>query len=347
MEIRPESVFVSAIRSFCRSFFAVCGILLAFFAFSTVYSMFSGGALIEEKTNLNILVDAEGKREMVSLSAPAILQINVHGAIGIDLKDINSENVENILVDSRSGLLSHGRVKGILLHINSPGGTVVDSDNIYRMLKEYKERYKVPIYAYVDGLCASGGMYIACASDKIFASPSSAIGSVGVIYGPFFNVYNTLGKIGVEAKTLTEGIDKDTLNPTRPWKEGEDQWIKDLLAANYDRFLMIVTEARPRLTKDQLTHVLGARMFDGQLAEKLGYIDHAMASRDDALLALMEEAQIDPTHPYQVVELEPKHSWLSELMTSKSSLLSGKIEHTFDLGEGSKRSPFAYLYQPK
>lgn len=347
MDIRRESVFISAIRSFLRAFFAVAGIFLAFLICSGIYSIFAGSALIEDKTTLSILPDADGKREMVSPSAPAILQINLHGPIGIDLKDINSEMFNNILVDSRSGLLAHDRIKGILLHINTPGGAAVDADDIYVMLKAYKERYKVPVYAFVDGLCASGGMYVASAADQIFASPVSAIGSVGVVYGPFFNVSKTLDKIGIEAKTLTEGIDKDTLNPTRPWKEGEDKWIKDLMAFTYDRFVSIVTEARPRLTKDQLMNVLGARMYDCVEAEKLGYIDHAMATRDQALLALMEAAHIDSAEPYQVVELQPRRRWLTEFVGGNSSLLSGKVEHTFDLKSVYRRSPFSYLYQPE
>ena len=347
MDVRRESVFISAIRSFLRAFFAVCGIFIALILMSMVYSSFSTASFIDEKTTLSILSDANGKREMVSPAAPAILQINIHGAIGMDLKDLNSESFNNILVDSRSGLLSHDRVKAILLHINTPGGAAVDSDDIYLMLKEYKERYKVPVYAYVDGLCASGGMYIACSADQIYASPSSAIGSVGVVYGPFFNIYGTMGKLGIEARTLTEGLDKDALNPTRPWKEGEDQWIKDLLAFTYNRFVTIVTEARPRINKEQLLHVLGAKMFDCVEAQKLGYIDVAMATRDQALTALLEAAHIDPNHPYQVVELQPRRRWLSELVNGSSSLLSGKIEHTLDISQGRKRSPFSYLYQPE
>jgi len=347
MEIQRESIFISALRSFCRSFFALCGIFLAFFLFSSVYSAFSISPLIEDKTSLSIVEDADGKRHLVSPTAPAILQLDIHGAIGIDMKDVNSEAVSNILIDSRTGLLGHDRVRAILLHINSPGGTVVDSDDIYRMLKEYKERHKVPVFAYVDGLCASGGMYIASAADQIFASPSSAIGSVGVIYGPFFNFFNTLGKLGIEAKTLTEGLDKDTLNPTRPWKEGEDAWIQALIAFSYQRFLDVVTEGRPRLSRSQLTTVLGAKMFNCQEAETLGYIDHAMSSRKEALLALMKEVGIDPSQPYQVVRLETKHSWLSDLVKGSSPLVSGKIEHTFDVGQISRKSPFSYLYIPK
>jgi signal peptide peptidase SppA len=327
-------------------FFAVCGILLALFLFAMVYSFFSGSALIEPKTTMNILPDASGKRELTSMTAPAILQLNIHGVIG-DPKNLDSSTVENILLDSRTGLLANDRVKGILIHFNTPGGTVVDSDNIYRMLMDYKARYKVPIFAYVDGLCASGGMYISSSAEKIFASPPSIVGSIGVIIGPFFNIYDSLQKIGTQTKTLTEGIGKDAMSPFHPWKEGEESPYKALNIYYYDRFVQIVTSARPRLDKDKLIHEYGAHVFDPIRAEEYGYIDKANASRDDALLALLEAAKIDPSKPYQVVELQPRSEWLSELFSGKNSLLTGKIEHSLDLGQPKICDQFAYLYQPR
>src|SRR5579872_4778385 len=163
MEIARESIFISSLRSFCKTFFGFLGILIALFLFSILYGSFSSSPLVEEKTTLQLLTDANGKRDLSASSAPAILEIPIHGFIG-DPQHVHSESFNDILTDSRTGLLSHDRVKGILLNFNTPGGTVLDSDNIYRMLKAYKEKYHVPIFAYVDGLCASGGMYIASAA---------------------------------------------------------------------------------------------------------------------------------------------------------------------------------------
>lgn len=343
MELERESIFVSAIRSFSRMFFAVCGIFLALFFISIFYSSLAPSQLIPDKTTMTIAADAEGKREVVSISAPAILQINVNGVIG-DARYIDTSMVENILLDSRTGLLSHNRVKGILICINTPGGAATDSDNIYRMLLTYKERYKVPVFAYVDGMCASGGMYIASAADKIYASPSSVVGSVGVVLGPFFNVSDALGRFGVQARTLTQGIDKDMMNPTRPWKEGEDASLKDVMAALYARFVDVVTHARPKLDKAKLLNQYGAQVFDAVKSQELGYIDHANSSRDEALKALLTAAQIDETHAYQVVEIEMKKNLLAEFM-NRSPLISGQVVHSIDLGLPQIRERFAYLYQ--
>ena len=308
------------------------------------YSFSSGTSLGEDKTTLTLLSDADGNRDTLAITSPAILQINIHGVIG-DPQHLTADTIEDILLDSRAGLLKNNRVKGILIHFNTPGGAVFDSDNIYCMLKDYKAKYKVPVFGYVDGLCASGGMYIASATDKIFGSPSSIIGSVGVVSGPFLNVSDALVKLGVQARTLTEGLDKDMMNPLRPWKEGEDASLKAVIANMYDRFVEVVISGRPRMDKEKLIHVYGAQIFDGTKAEQFGYIDHAMSSRNEALRALLNEAHIDTTKPYQVVSLTPRKGILSQLFDNKTAgLLSGQIVHRFDLGQSKLRDPFAYLY---
>lgn len=344
MEIARESIFVSALRSFCRMFFSVCGIFLAFFFVSMIYSLLSPSVLMQENTTLELLPDAKGNRELLPLNTPAILQIDIHGVIGEPQK-LDTKIVENILLDSRAGILSHDRVKGILLHMNTPGGTVVDSDNIYRMIKEYKQKYQVPVYAYVEGLCASGGMYIACSSDKIYASPSSIVGSVGVIIGPFFNVYETLNKVGAFAKTITQGLDKDMMNPTRQWKEGEDAPLKAVTSFFYNQFVDIVSSNRPQMNKDKLVQEYGAKVFNPVEAQEFGYVDVASASRNEALEALVKEANLDAEKPYQVVQLVPRNDLISNFL-SRSPLFTGKVEHSLDVGGPQIRDQFAYLYQP-
>ena len=346
MEIQRESVFVSAIRSFCKMFFAVSGIFLALMLMSLFYSSVSDTTTspTEAKTKVKYLPDAHGNRETSSTS-PVILQVNIRGVIG-DPKEIDTKIVEHILLDSRTGTLKDNRVKGILLYMNTPGGTVVDSDNIYRMLKQYKERYKTPIFAYIDGLCASGGMYIASAADQTFAGPASIIGSVGVIIGPFFNLFEALGKLGITSETITAGLDKDMMSPFRPWKTGEDASLKAITAYSYQRFVDIVTAARPRLDKTKLVQEYGAKVFNPITAQNLGYVDYAETSREEALLALLKEANVDTAKTYQVIELEPKSEWISSLFNTKSPLITGKIEHSLDTGTPCIRDQVAYLYQP-
>src|SRR5437763_1399063 len=98
MEVERESIFISAIRSFARMFFAICGIFLGLFFISIFYSMLAPSQLLPEKTNLIIAPNADNTREVVSISAPAILEIRVNGVIG-DPRFIDSNIVNDILID--------------------------------------------------------------------------------------------------------------------------------------------------------------------------------------------------------------------------------------------------------
>lgn len=347
MEIQRESVFVSAIRSLLKSIAVIIGIFIAFIPIVLLLSVFGSEVELPNNTKLTILPDANGKMELLPHSAPVVLEIKIHGVIGTT--DLTGQTVTNQLVDSRRGILKD-RVKAILLHINTPGGGVNDSDVIYRQIKAYKETYKVPVFAYVEGLCASGGVYVSSSADKIFASPLSVIGSVGVFIGPFFNLHQALGKLGIESKILSEGKDKTMLNPWLPWKEGEDQSMKNIVGYMYNRFVTIVTEARPRLNREKLVQDYGAQVFGAPIAEKLGYIDEADQDYKSTMFALLEAAQINPSEPYQVVQLQPKHNVLESLIKGNSPLISGKIKHKLDLGSNDLseiNDQLAYLYIPE
>ena len=347
MQFTTESIFVSGVRSFCKAFAVIIGAGIA-----TILVVFLGAMMLSKpdimppKSDMTILPDAMGARDLLGPEAPVILSLDITGVIGQG--SLTTEKVKNILLDSREGILSHGRVKGILLYMNTPGGTVIDSDGIYRLLKEYKEKYNTPIYAFVDGLCASGGMYISSAADKIFATEPSVIGSVGVILGPSFNFFDAMGKIGVKANTITQGKDKDMLSPFRPWVAGEDQSLVNITKSLYDNFVNIVTAARKNLNKQNLVDTFGAQVFVAKTAQEYGYIDVASASYDMALKELCSKAQITEEQKYQVIRLDTPHSLLSDLVQNKTPLLTGKITHEINISGLSPElsGQFLYMYRP-
>lgn len=346
MKFQNESIFRSSFRRFCNSFATLLGIFLCLVVIFIGLSFFSTPIITPDTLDVMIAPDQKGKRELLSDSAPVILRMNFHGVIGDG--DLISETIDNLLVDSREGLFKQGRVKAILLHMSTPGGTVTDADDIYRALLSYKEAYKVPVYAFVDGLCASGGVYISAAADKIYASPSSVIGSVGVILGPTFNVSGAMDKYGIQSLTLTQGKDKDMLNPFRPWKEGEDQSLRTITEKLYSRFVEVVLAARPMMDKEKLINQYGAQVFVASEAQKLGYIDEGDSSYKVALSDLAIAAGLKEDE-YQVFELKPRHPFLSELTQSKLSLLKGELTHVVQIGPQLNKDlsgKFLYLYQP-
>jgi signal peptide peptidase SppA len=347
MNFVRESVIVSAIRTFCTSFAAVIGILIGIALVFMGLGMISGSGLYPPKSELMIAPDAEGNRELLPASAPVILKVDISGVIGT--KDLNVSTFKELLLDSRQNMLAHDRVKAVLLCIDTPGGTVTDADGIYRMLMDYKEKYKVPVFAFVDGMCASGGMYVASSADKIYATPASVIGSVGVILGPTFNFSELMSRYGIQALTITQGKDKDALNPFRPWKEGEDASIRAITASLYDRFVSIVTTARTRISKEDLINNYGAQIYVSSQAADYGYIDVADSDYATAVKDLAMAANIAEETPYQVMNIGPAHSFLSELAQGECSLLKGKVTHSLQLTPQMTpelSGKFLYLYQP-
>lgn len=342
-----ESIFSSALKSFFNAFALILGLFAAIFVAVLIFSTLDNGITSHDKPTVKIGPDSNGSRKTLPDSSPVILHININGIIG-EL-NLTGSKIANLLLDSHEGVFKENRVKGVLIHMNTPGGGANDSDIIYRALMDYKTKYKVPIFTYVEGLCASGGMYIAAATDKIFASSESVIGSVGVLLGPNFNVAESMQKLGIKALTLTEGKDKDTLNPFRQWKPDEGAYLQKILSDLYDRFLFIVTNARPNLDKNKLITDYGAKVFIAQEAQELGFIDDGNSDYNNALRELVKASGISENEKYQVLLIEPKSSIMSELALNKSCLLKGKIKHIFPLGPNittEMSGKFLYLYQP-
>ncbi|MBN2479066.1 MAG: S49 family peptidase [Parachlamydiales bacterium] len=344
MEFTKESIFISSIRSFFSTLLGTIGIFIAFIPIFIILSMFSSGKEDIFKTKLEILPDHLGNMKILGMSTPAVLQVNISGIIGID-GGIKSQDIEYQLLESRKGILKNNRVKAVLLNINTRGGDVIDADTIYRELMYYKEKYKVPVYAYTNGFCASGGMYIACAADKIYSSPVSIIGSIGVISGPFFNFYDTMQKIGIQAKTISEGKDKDALSPFRKWKEKEGESFEELTEHYYKMFVNLISTSR-NIDKDKIINEYGARVFNAEKAKEIGYIDNANSNYKEALVELLKEAKLDPEKSYQVVSLIPKRNWFTQFSAQSKMFFKGILTNLFSNDQVDDKSDrLYYLYK--
>lgn len=340
------SIFKSSLKAFFVSLSSVIGIALGLFI--AILAIVLIAISSDDKTFsscVKIMPDAHWERKELSSDTPVLLQLNIKGEIGKD--DLKADKVENILLRSREEEFKDNRVKGVLLVINSPGGDVIDSDIIYSLIKEYKELYKTPVFAFADGLCASGGYYIACAADKIVASDVSLIGSVGVLsWPPFFNVTDLMRKIGVHALTLFAGKDKDAMNPTRPWKADESKTYQEMLDYYYERFVTIVTKARPEVKKESLQQEYGAHLFPAPTAKEKGYVDGTGYSTSRALKELALAAGIKEEEKYQVVTIKGKE-WIKNLFDLQ--MFSGKVVHEIklpaELSAEGNAMPVRYLYR--
>lgn len=343
-----ESIFSSSIRAFFIALFAMIGICVGLVVLVIAISSLSETATsdVESSYSHEIVANAEGKRKALSKDAPVVLKINIQGIIGTE--NLNMNTIRKQLIESREGDFKNDRVKALLVQINTPGGTVVDSDGIYRALKAYKELYKVPVFAYVDGLCASGGMYVASAADKIYASDISLIGSVGVISPSFLNFSQTLDKLGIQSLTLSAGKGKDDMNPLRPWRAGEQDSYQAIINYYYNHFVNVVTSNRPEISKEKLIEDYGAQIFNAEQSKEYGFINASGYSLNSTISELVKEIGIQDDF-YQVVEMKTK-SWISEFLKSEFSLLKGKVTHQLLLTpemDANLMNQFLYLYRPE
>lgn len=343
-----DSILYSAIRALFVAFCVVIGLCLGFVFISMLLGAISGQTTESRLTVVNteeILPNAKGTREIVSSTAPVILQINIDSVIG--LEELSTKTIRQQLIESREGTFKNNRVKAILLHFDTPGGTVSDADGIFQALVDYKKKYQVPIYAYVEGLCASGGMYIALAADKIFSSDVGLIGSIGVTTPAFLNMTKLLDKIGVEALTIVAGKDKDAMNPLRPWKPGEDENYRQIVDFYYQRFVNLVTLYRPGVNKEKLIQDYGARIFPAPEALEKGLIDISGVTLGETLQELLQHVGITDEN-YQVIRLESK-GWWKSLFSSQTDLFQGKIKHQISISpewDLLLRNQYLYLYCP-
>ena len=183
-------------------------------------------------------------------------------------------------------------VKAIVLDINSPGGTVASVQNIYGELQKAKEKGKKIVALFRD-VAASGGFYIAMAADKIVAEPGTITGSVGVIMQTS-NVEGLFNKIGVKMTPITSGKYKDMGSAYRPMTDAEKAILQDMVNDTYTQFFAAVKAGRPDVKPEDLTEYTDGRVFTGQRAYNLGFIDK-LGGEDEARLLAGELAGLkDP-----------------------------------------------------
>ena len=163
--------------------------------------------------------------------------------------------------------------KGVILRINSPGGSPVQAGQIYDELGRLQKRYpNKPLYAALEDLCASGGYYIAAAAPKIYADKATLVGSIGVVMQGF-GLEETLKKVGVESRLLTAGRNKAFLNPFAPWNPEEKKHAQGLLKKIHLQFINAVRKGRGKRLKTWKTDLFEGLMWTGEEAVELGLVD--------------------------------------------------------------------------
>ncbi|ABA59291.1 Peptidase S49, SppA [Nitrosococcus oceani ATCC 19707] len=206
------------------------------------------------------------------LSAPGIITphtalVKIEGIIGSD-SFANAENIKKGL----KAAFENEHIAGLILHINSPGGSPVQANQINDQIHQLrKEHPNIPIHAVITDICASGGYYIAVAADQIYADKASIVGSIGALINSFGFV-EAMEKLGIERRLFTAGDYKGFLDPFSPMKEFESQHIQKMLDNIHKQFIQVVKDNRGERLKND-SSLFSGLVWTGEQAIDLGLID--------------------------------------------------------------------------
>lgn len=224
------------------------------------------------------------------------------------------------VVDQLERYREHPGIRAIVIRINSPGGAVAPSQEIYEELVKVRERAGKPVVASMGTVAASGGYYIASAADRIVANPGTITGSIGVIM-QVPNVAGLLQKVGVKTVVIKSGEHKDLANPTRDLTEGERQILQGVLDDVHGQFIEAVARGR-RLERGAVEGLADGRIFSGRQALTLGLVDQ-LGDLPDAIQWAAQRAGI-PGKPRIVQERRRRFSLL-ELLGAWDILPPGSV----------------------
>ena len=193
--------------------------------------------------------------------------VELHGVISSD-----SEASADRVNDSLRAAFKDANTQGVVLRINSPGGSPVQSGQINDEIKRLRAKYpKVPLYAVVDDVCASGGYYVAAAADKIFVDKASLIGSIGVRMDGF-GFTGTMEKLGVERRLITAGENKGMLDPFSPQDLKQTEYARKMIGEIHQQFIDVVKTGRGTRLKET-PDMFSGLIWNGEQGVKMGLAD--------------------------------------------------------------------------
>lgn len=186
----------------------------------------------------------------------------------------------SVFLDQLEYAFSSADIDGIVLRVNSPGGGVYESDEIYNKIISLKEEYDKPFVVYMTQLAASGGYYVSAPADKIYANRNTITGSIGVALGGL-NMKELMDKIGIKDTTITSGKNKTIMSSTHEMTDEQKRILQSMVDEYYDQFLDVVSQGR-NIDKNELKPIADGRIYTARQAKEVGLIDE-IGELDDAI----------------------------------------------------------------
>ncbi len=274
---------------------------IAFKLFIAIYMMFFLVIYLIDKTGIS----------------PGDLKDGKHTAL-VDIQGIISSSEQaraDYVTASLRAAYEDSNTAGIIIRINSPGGSPVQAGHVNDEIKRLKNEHPdIPVYAVISDLCASGGYYIAVAADRIYADKASLVGSIGVVMASFGFV-DAIDKLGIERRLYHAGEHKAFLDPFSPEQDEELEHIDQLLDGIYQQFVRIVREGRgDRLVEDE--KIFSGLVWTGEQSVDLGLVDELGSAEYVAREVIGAEEIVDFT--YKDTLLEQFSRAIEALFTNRS-----------------------------
>ena len=266
---------------------------------------------------ISLVVYLAGKTDI----SPGGLKDNKHTAL-IDIQGIISSGAQaradNVTASLRAAY-EDSNTAGIIIRINSPGGSPVQAGRVNDEINRLKNIHPdIPIYAVIGDLCASGGYYIAVAADRIYANKASLVGSIGVIMASFGFV-EAINKLGIERRVYHAGKHKAFLDPFSPEQDGELKHLEQLLDGIYQQFVQVVREGRgERLVEDE--EIFSGLVWTGEQSVELGLVDE-LASTDYVAREVIGTEEI--------VDFSYKDTLLEQFSREIGALFINRLKQTY------------------
>ena len=291
-------------KIFIQTFSKILGFLLALLLFIVILSI--ALSFMNNKDNKSYFSYLKGDKKtnnkiaILNISGPIVSEpLNFYNFEIINsLEAIYPSKIEEYLID-----LEKQKILGLIISINSPGGSVSASHQIYNLINDFKQKNSIPIYFHSTDILASGGYWVALSGDKIFASYGTLIGSIGV-KGPDWLYYNSptslssglLGSSvespnGLKLFSNTAGISKDIFNPFREPLDKEMIELQEMVTDIYNDFINLVSSNR-KIEKTIIKNEIGAMIFNTKKAKQHFLID-AQKNIDDIINILSKELKLD------------------------------------------------------
>jgi signal peptide peptidase SppA len=225
----------------------------------------------------------------------AVAVVKLHGVITPSPSPLARGAINLAAVESAlTRAFDHDRLKAVALLINSPGGAPTQSGLIAERIRQLADKKAVPVLAFAEDIAASGGYWLACAADEIYAHRTSMVGSIGVISGGF-GFTGLLERFGIERRLHTAGENKSRLDPFSPEKPEDVEWLKKMHTELHELFVDWVKERRgDRLSASE--DLFTGDIWLGDKACKLGLVD-GLGSLREIITARYPDAEISVVEP--------------------------------------------------